>query len=185
MSHKIFKQESEVLYRQSFERFCDDYAIDILKYLCFEDKIKLLCVSKQFMRCLPVKQRKMLCWNRYFRYKSVLKGLYDGDRFNHVALESILRRFPYINHIDVEGYCGYNEYTVFELITELCHKIEHFRFNFQWTLPVQFKQFMRKHRRTLKYIRISTNPPINIKSIKSDKYYWHWTCRSMNLKYHS
>lgn len=169
--------KTELQYRQSFQRFCDDYAVEILKYLTFEDKIRLLCVSKQFERCLPVKQFKMLCWQRNFGHKSALKKLWFGRVFNSTAFESLLKRFKYIDHFDFVGGYKFDGFAGQMLMTLImfCNKIKYFRCDFKYFDQHTFYRFMNKFRSTLKYIQIFTNCQIDVKDIISKSYYWRWT----------
>ena len=79
--------------RRSFEwRICDDLSVEILKYLPFEDKLKLECVSKQFQRTVFNKCHK-LSINSRFVYRK---------RLNMDAIKSVLKKCPNINEIKLK-----------------------------------------------------------------------------------
>jgi hypothetical protein len=43
----------------SFDRICDDLCAVILSYLPFNDKVRLMCVSKQFQRCIWFRENEL------------------------------------------------------------------------------------------------------------------------------
>ncbi len=122
---------TEIAYRSSFERFCDNYAIDLLKCLSFVDRIKLLRVSKQFL-CLPMKQTKMLCWTRTVSYEDIRKlnlKKFGQIVFNIEEFNNILKKLKFLNHFEFKAcelFDRYTEHQVLIKTIELCNKVKHF-----------------------------------------------------------
>jgi hypothetical protein len=102
--------------RDSFDRFCDDLMIEILKYLSFNDKFKYECVSKQWKRCVFQRQYSVIvdkcsnysCYVKKFHNKICITRLnihYNNNKSESLnALQRILNKFKFINQISLYGY---------------------------------------------------------------------------------
>jgi hypothetical protein len=176
-----------MLDRQSFERFCDDYAIDILQFLSFEDKIRLLHVSTQFYRCLPLRQHKLIFFHNKDGFGNTWTKLWRwGDwkplMFDFKAFESILKTFKFLNHFEFNP--GYKFYGLIEqelllMITKYCNKIKYVKWDFRIMPSDYLKDFINKNYTTLKYINISTINQIELKYLMSANYYWQWNQKEL------
>ena len=72
LNKEVLKTSSRVVYpKNSFDRFGDDLTELIVSYLCFEDKVRLECVSKQWRRLIY--QKQIVIYLNYF-------GSYDENR---------------------------------------------------------------------------------------------------------
>ena len=79
--------------RQSFEeRIFDDLSADILKFLTFEDKLRLECVSKQFQRTVFLKQTEFPYILQNKSYK------------NFEKIETIIQKIPNMKEIVIESF---------------------------------------------------------------------------------
>jgi hypothetical protein len=121
----------ELNYRQSFNRFCDDYVIELLKYLPLEDKIRLLCVSKQFVRCLPMRQYSLMSWIGYSNYRNNLNQLSRYRFFNFNAFKTILSKFKYIRRFSFTHLDNNNKEKILAIIKKMNIKVEYFKNYFE------------------------------------------------------
>jgi hypothetical protein len=113
-------RNNELLYRKSFNRFCDDLCEVLLSYLSFEDKIRFECVSKQFQRCVYNKQN-IFEVNDYMieeknKLNKLLIRLKANKSFNYKAFESVLKKSKFINEVIISCSFNMNDFNTEELI---------------------------------------------------------------------
>jgi hypothetical protein len=101
MNNKEFKlinnnNNNEIsLKRDSFsDRICDDLCEVLLSYLSFKDKIRFECISKQFQRCLYIKQNNIEVND--FEYKDR-----DKNKLNKLLIKNYLKELLIIRHSKV------------------------------------------------------------------------------------
>ena len=91
--------------KNSFDRFGDDLTEEILQYMTLEDKIRLECVSKQWMRCVFNKQYVIEIEIRYKRTKQIYFTSMSlpptKKRSYEVYLESLLKKCSNIRKISI------------------------------------------------------------------------------------
>ena len=105
------------------DRLGDDLTELILQYLTFEDKIRLECVSKQWMRCVFTKQYKICVYFKSYK-KNNLRNLYPKRRQSaEQILESVLKKCPNIKCVNLRS-DRMNNSSVLSLIGRYCHRIK-------------------------------------------------------------
>src|SRR6185437_13492388 len=86
-------------YKISFKRFDHHATREVLKYLSFEDKVRLESVSKQFQRCVYERQTQLVIRQSVVSVSNVHKDLLTTDFDGRHALdlnafETLLRKCP-------------------------------------------------------------------------------------------
>ncbi len=133
-------------------RICDDLCEVLLSYLSFEDKIRFECVSKQFKRCVFVKQFKLnLCEN---------KVLMNGNLINEKAYEIVLKKCLNISALFMPFSEDLTENT-FKLITKYCLRLKEIVFDINGINEETVRQFGQKCGQKLE--------KINFKNRENDK----------------
>jgi hypothetical protein len=126
------------LKRDSFSgRICDDLCEVLLSYLSFEDKIHFECVSKQFEKCIYIKQNTIEINESRLQTKNGLNKLLIGFEknliFDYKAFESVLKKLKFINNIIID-FNNYNDIintkVIIEIIIENCNNLKSIAFNF-------------------------------------------------------
>ena len=153
-SKKIQKtSESEALDRQTVnkksfsDRICDDLCEEILQYLSLEDKLKLEGVSKQFQRTV-LKHNELTIRSCNYMYKDILKDykylFIERSFITMKSLEVLLKKFPNIRSIELQGYneSGFNP--VIRLITKYCNNLRQFKMYDNQIKDQNIKAFQRK-----------------------------------------
>ena len=118
--------ESKVYAKDSMDRFGDDLTELILSFLCFEDKIRLECLSKQWRRLIYNKQFVLDICDYSKRTVNSLRKLFKGFnvsnevRLHRRALESVLQKCHNITR--VRNYSRVNS-RVLSLIGQYCPNI--------------------------------------------------------------
>ena len=99
--------------KDSMDRLGDDLTEEVIQYLTFSDKVRLECVSKQWMRCVFNKQfvieiteqfvngshsEHQNSLNHLIDKMNISRGIY-GSVFNRQALESVLKKCPNIKKV--------------------------------------------------------------------------------------
>ena len=113
--------------KNSFDRFGDDLTEAILKYLKFEDKIRLECVSKQWRRFIYNKQFVIIITDFNFNSKNSLNkvlgktGTDHRRQLNEQQLESVLKKCPNVIEVDL---CLTVNSSVLSLICQYCPRIK-------------------------------------------------------------
>jgi hypothetical protein len=78
--------------KQSFDyRICDHLCEVLFSYLSFKDKIRFECVSKQWRKCVFVKQF-VIDFNDYNNYNKYNKFLLNKNQINEKAIEIVLKK---------------------------------------------------------------------------------------------
>jgi hypothetical protein len=125
------------LKRDSFsDRICDDLCEVLLKNLSFEDKICFECVSKQFQRCVFVKQNILEISNKKDNNNKLNKLLLKSENTSNerqidlTAFESVLKKCKYINKIMISFDLKLSADKVLQLIAQNCENLKSIDFNF-------------------------------------------------------
>jgi hypothetical protein len=139
------------LKRDSFsDRICDDLCQVLLSYLSFDDKIRFECVSKQFERCVFVKQDTIVVEEYPSDKKNTLNNLFNLMRRNEdfKAFESVLKKCQFINKVIIDS----NSVQVFKLIIKYCNNLSSIAFNFNQINDQLIEEFGRKFGQKLRKI---------------------------------
>ena len=167
--------------RQSFShRICDDLCEEILKYLPLKDKLRLECVSQQFQMTVLKKQSKLHLKVEYekCRYQEtnepdLLKLEYPSEyqvvpqidpqleviafkSCYHKPIESLLKKCPNIQSIDLYGFHSNNQILkpMLQMITKYCNHLIKFKgMPFIENDCIESQEFYRKFGLKLKYFR--------------------------------
>ena len=110
----------KVYAKDSIDRLGDDLTEEVLQYLTLEDKIRLECVSKQWMRCLFNKQFVIEIVDNK-THNSLNKLLDNRRQLNEQHLESVLKKFPNIKKVNF--ICKIDS-SVLSLIGRYCPRIK-------------------------------------------------------------
>jgi hypothetical protein len=105
------------------DRICDDLCEVLLSYLSFEDKIRFECVSKQWQKCVFVKQFRLKLYEH--------KVLFNKKRFlNEKAFEIVLKKFQNINVLTFDDrFPNVLTTNTLKLITKYCLHLKEITFN--------------------------------------------------------
>ena len=88
--------------RQSFsERICDDLSEVILKYLSFDDKLRLRCVSRQFKRTVLQRHHCLSDFDHFLEESERMKKL--ENIFKMIPSLTSIRYSPELREVDPEA----------------------------------------------------------------------------------
>ncbi len=117
------------------DRICDDLCQVLLSYLSFEDKIRFECVSKQFQRCVFVKQFKLNLYEN--------KVLMNRNLINEKAYEIVLKKCQNISALFMPFSQHLTENT-FKLITKYCLHLKQIVFDINHINEETVREFGQK-----------------------------------------
>jgi hypothetical protein len=119
--------------KKSFDyRICDDLCEVLLSYLSFEDKIRFECVSKQFQRCVFVKQFVIDLNDNKF--------LLNENQINEKAIEIVLKKCQNITALLLTSSQFFTQNTL-KLITKYCLHLKEIIFDINGINEETIRQF--------------------------------------------